>query len=112
MPYGLLRHFYRGFVDGDGSLYPVFGCGSWRFDALGSPKFIRQFQQWLVVNAGVSYTKLLTPDNSPASLVVRYTGGPQILRIASLLYTDATVYLARKYAQFCKLRSSRGGFKT
>lgn len=97
VPAVLQHHFYRGFSDGDGSIYACPASHSWKFDVLGSPLFITELQRWLVQHAGVGYTKLSTPNNSPVSLSVRYTGGKQVERICRTLYANATVYLQRKF---------------
>lgn len=105
IPDVLQRHFYRGFSDGDGSIYPCPTNHTWRFDALGSPLFITEMQHWLVRHAGVGYTKLIIPNNSPVSLSVRYTGGNQVERICRELYANATVYLQRKFDSVQRLYS-------
>lgn len=100
IPACLQHHFYRGFSDGDGSIYEIPSIHSWRFDAVGSPKFIHELQTWLMTHAKLRRTKLITPKNSPTSRSVRYTGGKQVERICRVLYADATVWLPRKYKQF------------
>ena len=103
VPESLKHHFYRGFFDGDGSMFEMPTIKAWRFDVLGSPKFIAEFQNWLMPRAKVSKAKILTPKNSPPSRSLRYTGGPQIERICRVLYQDATLYLPRKYERFQQL---------
>lgn len=107
VPAELQHHFYRGFSDGDGSIYEIPSISAWRFDALGSQNFISEFQHWLVRNVGVSYTKLITPANSPMSRSLRYTGGRQVARICRMLYKDATIWLPRKHEQFMSLVSRK-----
>lgn len=99
----LQHHFYRGFSDGDGSLYYIPQLYAWRYDTVGSPKFIREFQRWLINRAFVSRTKLIVPKNSPTSLALRYTGGKNIERICRELYRDATIFLDRKFAAYREL---------
>lgn len=96
----LLRHFYRGYSDGDGSIYPIPQLHAWRYDAIGAPKFIEQFQQWLMPRAAVKQTKLI---QRPPVTTMRYTGGSQIERICRVLYRDATIYLPRKFEMFQQL---------
>lgn len=94
----LQRHFYRGYVDGDGGLREH--GRSWCFDATGSPVFISEFQQWLMQHANVAETKLIRRG---LTLSVQYQGSKQVRRIAELLYANVTIYLDRKYAAFCRL---------
>jgi hypothetical protein len=102
----LYRHFYRGVTDGDGSLlsYRTGTSYGWRYELVGSPTFVREFQEWLVPLALVRFTKLAS---SGRVLAVRYTGSEQVERIGRLLYADSTVYLDRKYASFERLISRK-----
>ena len=102
----LYRHFYRGLVDGDGSLY--LDSGSWCFAAVGSPSFIADFQQWLMRHAKLRKTKQQQYGSVAA---IRYGGNRQLKRIARLLYQDAAVYLDRKYAQACTILKLRTAFQ-
>ena len=99
----LQRHFYRGYVDGDGSLFPVPQIHAWCFDTVGSTRFITEFQHWLIAHANVGKTKLSRARCVSDVSSVRYTGGPQIERIARLLYEGATVFLDRKYQSYLTL---------
>ena len=100
VPVELMHHFYRGFFDGDGSLFYMPKNHAWRFDVVGSPRFIRDCQHWLVRNVNVAYTKLIVPKSSPVSLTCRYSGGTQIERICRTIYRDATIWLPRKFATY------------
>lgn len=92
----LYRHFYRGAVDGDGSIFAIPQIHAWRFELTAAPRFAKDFQEWLVPCANINKTKLIRPKQSEKVRVVRYTGGPQIERICGLLYDNATIYLERK----------------
>ena len=92
----LYRHFYRGAVDGDGSIFAIPQIHAWRFELTAAPRFAKDFQDWLIPCANVNKTKLIQPKQSKKVRAVRYTGGPQIERICELLYGDATIYLERK----------------
>ncbi|KKM97613.1 hypothetical protein LCGC14_1166270 [marine sediment metagenome] len=105
----LKYHFYRGYFDGDGSLFAVPQIHAWRVDVIGATGFIKEFQNWLVQRAAVKPTKLRQVDCSADVSSLRYTGGPQIERIMRLLYDGANDYLDRKYDRFMELlgRSKR-----
>lgn len=87
----LLRHFFRGLTDGDGSLFLT--RGTWRYDLIGTPEMVRFCQDFLVEELNLGYTKLVVrgPIRS-----LRYTGNWQVRHIADLLYENSTVYLDRK----------------
>ncbi len=93
----LMHHMYRGFFDGDGSLYETPTTHSWRFEVIGSRKFVEEFQQWLAVTAHVTPTKLFDCGQVVA---VRSSGCRVIERIMTELYRDATIYLPRKFEQY------------
>lgn len=99
----LQRHFYRGYVDGDGSFHPVPQSHSWYFVTIGSTHFIAEFQRWLIAHADVGKTKLSRARCVSDVSCVRYTGGAQVERIARLLYEGATVFLDRKYQSYLTL---------
>jgi len=104
LPVKLEHHFYRGYSDGDGSLYP-FVKSNWRYEAVGSKPFIVQFQRWLVTHVDVNFTKLVVRRGATA---FRYTGGEQVERICRALYQDSTVHLDRKFEMYQRLlRRSR-----
>lgn len=97
IPASLQHHFYRGYSDGDGSLFWMPQARSWRYEAVGSPRFVEQFQQWLITRAGVGETKLI---RRPPVASLRYTGGTQIERICRVLYDNATICLDRKHEEY------------
>jgi len=96
----LMRHFYRGYFDGDGSLFASLKNDSWSFDVIGPTKFIVAFQQWLMHYVGVSKTALRGMRAGVDVSSVRYQGGRQVERVMRLLYDGATVYLERKFDRF------------
>jgi len=97
----LLRHFYRGVVDGDGSLFCSTKSKAWAFDCVGSRVFIEDFQAWLMRRLGLSATKLRCRGEAWS---VRYDGTRQVAQIGRLLYANATVFLDRKNAKYLQLR--------
>lgn len=94
----LLRHFYRGYFDGDGCL--CLSEGRRDFSMVGNPAFIAAAQDWLIANCGLTKVALITPQNCRKVRVVTYTGARQVPRIMRTLYAGATISLARKAALF------------
>ena len=103
----LLRHLYRGFFDGNGSLFECKTAGDWRFELVGPPPFIADFQAWVIARTGLREKKLV---ERPPVASIRYAGGVCVEQVMDLLYEDATVYLDRKHAklQDLKARHRRG----
>jgi hypothetical protein len=96
VPAKLKRHWWRGIVDGDGSLSAEKNrrdrCLSWRVSLCGTRAVIDGFAAFVREHADI------TPyfENKGVVWTATYSGVqyPQI--VARLLYADATVYLPRK----------------
>lgn len=92
LPAGLLRHYYRGYFDGDGCIH-LRPSGDWIASCIGSQPLIEGFASWLAATVGV-HNRIRTDRG----LWTWYYGGNrQVRRILAALYEDATVYLDRKY---------------
>lgn len=95
VPSHLIRHFVRGYFDGDGS---VSGDKQKQFCFVGTIDFLLPLQQILVKELNFSKTKLdrrhKDIDNNIRSL--RYCGVNQCITFRDWLYKDATIYLERK----------------
>ena len=95
VPSCLIRHFVRGYFDGDGS---VSGDKQKQFCFVGTMDFLLPLQQILIKELNFSKTKLdrrhKDRDNNIRSL--RYCGVNQCITFRDWLYKDATIYLERK----------------
>ena len=98
IPTELYRHLYRGASDGDGCLTQT--DRRWCYSLIGSPRFVADYQNWLMREANLRRTKLGTHGRAR---VVAYGGNKQVRRIGKLLYGGAEVYLDRKFALYCLL---------
>jgi hypothetical protein len=96
----LLRHFTRGYMDGDGGFDPGSMAHPWNlmFRITGNTAFISSLQQFLMRSCNLRETKLrIRHPGKPISMVC-YCGKTQVGRIATWLYADATVWLERKHS--------------
>ena len=95
VPSCLIRHFVRGYFDGDGS---VSGDKQKQFNLVGTINFLLPLQQILIEELGFSKTKLdqrhKERDDEIRSL--RYFGINQCKTFRDWLYKDATVCMERK----------------
>ena len=95
VPSHLIRHFVRGYFDGDGS---VSGDKQKQFCFVGTIDFLLPLQQILVKELNFSKTKLdrrhKDIDNNIRSL--RYCGVNQCITFRDWLYKDATICMERK----------------
>jgi hypothetical protein len=105
LPEGLIRHFLRGYVDGD-------GCWSVRPDSYvrkdgtrgvslywcveGTEHFLKGAQRYLMGAAGLRETKLYPHRTCNGMFRLAYCGRRQVGRIHRVLYEGATVWLPRK----------------
>ena len=89
-----MQHLLRGYIDADGylTLRPKYGA------TLGVTSFNREIleeiQNWFIQEHGVSCTTII---HSQAAWHYRQHGMLQVSNIASYLYTNAQIYLDRKY---------------
>jgi len=98
----LLRHFLRGYFDGDGCVSYTINkqrrpCGSVSF--VGSKYFCHSFSDHLdtlEINSTVSYSKKY--DKQIRRLA--FGGRNQLIKFYDYIYKNATIYLARKKNKF------------
>ena len=100
----LIRHFIRGYFDGDGCIICTNKTRS--INLLGTPNFLTMCQKHFNV-----YNILHKNHNS--SLTVRFdTFGKTAYKIAEFLYKDSTIYLDRKYTKYLGLSTAVLGRNT
>lgn len=115
VPLGLLRHFVRGIVDGDGCIYISHGRKSHRKDGspskpytfvtvtvVGHPDFIVKLNQKAGEAIGVAFGD---PTPTAGSLTARWSGN-DALRLLDWLYDGATVYLERKHEKYLEAKTA------
>lgn len=102
LPYDLLRHFLRGYVDGDGGFYTsktAYKRKNVIFSVTSNEQFLEGMQQFLMSSLGLPKTIHSQRHKESPIFMLRYCGRNQVERIVSWLYKDATVYLPRKYTK-------------
>lgn len=93
-PPELMRHYWRGAFDGDGTLVKHPGeRDKWHLRMLGSEAVVEAFRVWASAISGSKAAKY--PKVSIWSWTAGGLASPQV--IVRELYGDATVYLDRKY---------------
>ena len=105
LPDEMLRHFLRGYFDGDGSWF-VSRSGpnarylksSMNFTVVSNTIFLQGMQSFLMQSCDVSQTKLYPHFSAKLGISnLKYCGNVQCARIARFLYSGATVFLQRKF---------------
>lgn len=103
IPNNLIRHFIRGYFDGDGSL--TYGhkqkCGNSNYSIkfTGTLEMISGIQKYL--NTSV---KLEQKNKNINNYSVTIGGNRQVERVLDDLYKNSTVYLKRKYNRYIELK--------
>jgi hypothetical protein len=96
------RDFWRGVVDGDGSL-GLLATGYAYFELVGSCRLLEAFLDFLQRN-GLGARMTIRPDKTIFQIA---TAGHTAERISSFLYENATVALDRKAASAAKIAVAR-----
>lgn len=93
IPEQLIRHFVRGYFDGNGSFAKSKGK-DYTFKFNGTYDFLQGLLKVLNSN-----TKILK-DTRANNYYVCFGGHYQVLRIGDWLYNESTIYLERKYERY------------
>ena len=106
IPDHLIRHYIRGYFDGDGSIFCShpnrengYNYDEWGMNFAGTEKVLTFFKEYLKLNHPVR------SKGTWYSLDI--SGTLETYEILSYLYKDATIYLDRKKEKFEELRSSQ-----
>lgn len=100
--YELLKHYYRGYVDGDGGFYVPSTFSSKTqvsvyFSVTSCKEFIEGFQQYLIKECNLRKTKFYKRNPDSEIYTMTYSGTRQVKKITDLLYSFPSIYLDRKY---------------
>lgn len=94
IPDELLHHYWRGIIDGDGSISHD-KTGKWSINLSGNLGMVTGFLLWVRSFCGTTVEP--RRDHRGQSFDIRFSGNRLAKRIVSKLYGDANVYLNRKY---------------
>jgi len=109
VPINLIKHFIRGYFDGDGSIHLVHGKTSNTYNAncsiLGTFDFLNKLKKVLENNEVNNVSKIRETTSRAFSLnVFSSIHKPNFL---NFLYKDANIYLERKYERYKKIFYNR-----
>lgn len=90
VPSDLIRHYWRGVIDGDGCIGNY--QNKWRIELVGNQYMVKGFSNW--VESLVS-TKA-KPRQVKNSWNVQYSGNKIAIKLANILYYNCSVFLDRK----------------
>jgi len=96
---GLMRHYVRGFFDGDGSI-KLYGNRA-RIDFIGGKKFLEKLANTLETEAGVSLSEKAMDQNVKSQAwMLSIHSRENVEKMHRYLYDGSTIYLHRKLEKF------------
>lgn len=93
VPLSLLRHYWRGVIDGDGAICNMKNRKTWYISLVGSYETINAFIEY-VTTLGIKYKP---PRKTKNIYAISYSGVALPQLIVKTLYDNAQIYLDRKY---------------
>ena len=97
VPNHLLRHFCRGYFDGDGCISVLKSNNRRRISVAGTEAFVTKYSKIIFGLVGVVSTNIYHEGNL-YNLI--YNHQDRIQKIGHWFYQDSTIYLKRKYNRF------------
>ena len=100
IPKHLMRHFIRGYFDGDGCIT----CSknkksSISFSLVSNFTFLKGMQDFLIDEIGLSETKIIATKSNEIGVLV-YSGSKNAEKFYDFLYKESFLFLDRKYEKF------------
>ncbi|TQR14738.1 hypothetical protein [Psychrobacillus soli] len=109
VPPNLVRHFIRGYWDGDGTIcftkLKKLGFKYCSLSVISTTEFVEEIRNILELPK----VKLQTEGNAYS---LRYAGTNLPIKILNFIYEDASIYLPRKHEIYKKFLSARINFET
>lgn len=107
----LIRHFLRGYIDGDGhfGIYKInkeekkiYQCN---FNITSTLDFCRGFEEILIAELGISSWVYKTEKKKNTSTAKLCVGGTNnVSKILDWIYTDSSIFLKRKYLRYKEIK--------
>lgn len=99
VPSHLLRHFVRGYFDGDGSIYKVAQGDTYGVSFIGTQDFLTGISAFFR-DSGVNTTSQVYKYNDKDICGYKIGGRNNVKMIKNILYNDASIFMDRKKALF------------
>lgn len=100
----LIRHFIRGYFDGDGSVCKYINKSELivpQVSILGTPNFMEKYKSFFWKT-----NKLVKNHNSDKTLILSYNS-TKAVAFLYYIYKNSSIYLDRKYQKFIKIKNCR-----
>jgi len=110
VPNELIRHFLRGYSDGDGTIYQNKFKNKKTINTIWKIVSTKQFceqsakilKEQLNINCSQSLSR---PKNNQITTALSVGGNLQIKKVLDWMYQDATIYLPRKYNKYLEFKN-------
>jgi hypothetical protein len=111
IPNELIRHFMRGYSDGDGCIYKNKFKHKKTINTIwkivSTKQFCQQTAQILKTELGINCSQLLSrPKTNQITTTLSVGGNLQVKKVLDWLYQDATIYLPRKYEKYLEFTNT------
>lgn len=110
VPDNLVRHFLRGYSDGDGTIYKNKFKNKktintiWKI--ISTKQFCNHVAKILKEELGINCSQsLCKPDKNKITTTLSVGGNLQVRKVLDWLYKDATIYLPRKHEKYLEFLS-------
>jgi len=100
VPREFISHFIRGYFDGDGGYYFYKNLNKFNFSVVGSKDFIDGLQKQLINALNFTPIKIKKDIKSDGIGIYSKSGRKNLMSFADYIYSNATIFLNRKYNQF------------
>lgn len=98
----LIRHFIRGYFDGDGCIYNP-KKRDVHILVLGNIQFITALQNHFIKVLNINEVKIHQRFKHSECYTLRHHGMKNPLKVLNYLYKDSTIYLDRKYKKYLSI---------
>lgn len=97
VPNNLIRHFIRGYIDGDGCIFHKDGTSEFIVNVVGTLNVLTMIQNILHDNINTGRPQIVSKGRA---YQMTYGGAINFKKVCSYLYDDCGVYLDRKYQKY------------
>lgn len=109
VPKELMRHFIRGYFDGDGTINLPGKSKSDRFAIISTYDFCKTLKE--IIERELSINVIISNYINKVSPITKYAsvyGRMQLIKLYDYLYKDSTVFFKRKYDRFTGIKNKKG----
>jgi len=109
VPSRFMRHFIRGYFDGDGSLglYRIKRRDVFipQLSIISSVYFCEELEKFIEQKLNLVFPTYKNKNHNPQTARVQIDGFRKVLQFTNWLYQDATIYLSRKFEKYQEIKA-------